>query len=73
MLTRPIRRSLPSHSLARELLHRRPQLGRLQREVVHRPDPQDTSPRETRADPIHQGAASRAEVIRHGVARADSL
>lgn len=61
----------PAHTALCKLLHSGSQLGLVQMEVVYGADAQDTLPRETRADAVHERAARGAEVIGHGVAGAD--
>jgi hypothetical protein len=57
----------PRHTVLGKLLHRGPQLGLVQREIVHAAYAQDAHARESGADTIHERAARVAEVVGHGV------
>ena len=43
----------------------------MQLKIIHGTDAENTRPRESRADAVHEGAARGAEVVGHGVAGAD--
>ena len=54
------------------LLQPRLELCLVQSEIVNRPNTQDTHSRIAAANAIHEGTASRAEVVGHRVPRVDS-
>jgi hypothetical protein len=63
----------PVNPAPHELLKLGLELGRMQTEVVHGADPQDTHARKPCAPPIHQVATDGAEAVLHGGARVDGL
>ena len=67
----PFQPTQPAHTVLGKLLHSGSQLALLQVEILNSADTQDTLPRETRADAVHERTARGTEVVDHGVARAN--
>lgn len=63
----------PTDPILSEMLARRPQLGFGQAEIVYGPQTEDADTRKMFADPIHERATLRAEVVGHPFARGDML
>lgn len=72
-LPHTLRSSEPSHTILDKLLNLRLQLGLMQRKVVNCSDAKNAHGWEAGTFAIHEGAACRAEVVGHFVARVDRL
>ena len=67
------RRLQPRTPVLLKRLNPRFELRLLQRKIINRTDPRNTSSRISRAPPVHERAADTAETILHVIARSNRL